>query len=99
MITNPGNACTAAMPPGTPAFSSAAQLTWQQKSVDLAAYAGQTVRLAWRYGSDSAVNEDGWYVDDLALTHVQIPSACISNLIFAEDHESGGFGAWSNVLP
>ncbi len=98
VITNSGNAC-AAMPPGTPAFSSAAQLTWQQKSIDLAAYAGQTVKLAWRYGSDSAVNEEGWYVDDLALTHTQVPGACTSNLIFADGFASGDFAAWSAVFP
>jgi len=98
MITNSGNAC-AAMPAGTPAFSSYAQLAWQQKSIDLSAYAGQTVRLAWRYGSDGSLNGEGWYVDDIALTHAQIPGSCTSGLIFADGFASGDLGAWSAVFP
>jgi bacillopeptidase F (M6 metalloprotease family) len=97
-ITNSGNACTA-MPIGTPAFSSAAQLTWQQKSISLAAYAGQTVKLAWRYGSDGGVDNEGWYVDDIALTHAQIPGTCVNNLIFSDGFASGTSGAWSATVP
>ncbi len=98
-ITNSGNAC-AALPPGTPAFSSAHQpILWLLKSIDLSAYAGETVRLAWRYGSDGGVNDEGWYVDDLALTHVQLPGSCTSNLIFADGFASGDFAAWSSVVP
>jgi choice-of-anchor B domain-containing protein len=97
-ITNSGNAC-AALPSGTPAFSSSNQLTWQQKTVNLAAYAGQTVRLSWRYGSDGATNREGWYVDDVAVTHAQIPGSCILAAILADGFESGGFGAWFAVSP
>jgi choice-of-anchor B domain-containing protein len=97
-ITESGNVCPA-MPPGTPAFSSANQLTWQQKSISLVAYAGQSVKLAWRYGSDSAVDEEGWYVDDIALTHAQIPGICTSGLIFADGFATGTTGAWSNAIP
>jgi choice-of-anchor B domain-containing protein len=97
-ITESGNAC-AAMPPGTPAFSSSNQLTWQQKTVDLGAYAGQTVRLSWRYGSDTAVNREGWYVDDIALTHVQIPGSCSLIALLADGFESGGLAAWAGASP
>ena len=97
-ITHGGNAC-AAMPSGTPAFSSSSQLAWQQKTVSLVAYAGQTVRLSWRYGSDSGVNGEGWYVDDIAVTHAQIPGSCSIVLILADGFESGGFEAWSAAAP
>ena len=97
-ITHGGNACQA-MPSGTPAFSSDNQFTWQQKSVNLSAYAGQTVRIAWRYGSDINLNGDGWYVDDIALTHAQIPGSCVSNLLFADGFASGNSGAWSATVP
>ncbi len=75
------------------------QFTWQQKTVNLSAYAGQTVRLAWRYGSDSSVNGEGWYVDDIVLTHAQIPGACTSSLIFADGFATGTTGAWSAAIP
>jgi uncharacterized repeat protein (TIGR02543 family) len=35
--------------------------------VDLSAYAGQTVELRFRLGSDTSVNRPGWYVDDVSL--------------------------------
>lgn len=98
-ITEAGNACVA-MPPGTPAFSSAGQTaTYLQKTVNLSPWSGQSVRLAFRYGTDGAVTGEGWYVDDLAVTHVQVPGSCQSNGIFTERFEGGSFGAWSAVTP
>jgi len=97
-ITQNGNAC-AALPSGTPAFSSSSQLTWQQKTVDLSPYAGQTLRLSWRYGSDSGVNNEGWYVDDIAVTHVQIPGSCSLVPLLADGFESGGLAAWFAASP
>ena len=98
-ITHSGNACTA-LSSGTPAFSSDAQLaTWLQKSVNLSSYAGQSIRVAWRYGSDGGVNGEGWFVDDVALTHAQVPGACISSLIFADGFAGGDAGAWSATVP
>ncbi len=94
-----GNTCPA-LANGTPAFSSAAQLgTWQQRTVNLSAYAGQSIRLAWRYGTESSQAGEGWYVDDIALTHAQIPGSCTSSLIFADGFASGTTGAWSAAVP
>ncbi len=96
-ITQSGNAC-AALVSGTPAFSSNNQLTWQQKTVNLSAYAGQTVRLSWRYGSNASVDAEGWYVDDIAVTHVQLPALCVATL-FVNGFESGGLNDWSAFSP
>ena len=99
-VTQSGNACAAlSAPPSKPAFSSMDQFTWQPKSVDLAAYDGLTVKLAWRYGSDPGVNGEGWYVDDIALTHAQLPGSCTTTAIFIERFEGGDFGGWSLVVP
>ncbi len=98
-ITHTGNACPA-LASGTPAFSSSSQLTWLQKTVDLSAFSGQTVRLSWRYGSDSGVDGEGWYVDDVAITHAQIPGVCSSDgSVFANGFESGSVVDWSSVGP
>lgn len=43
---------------------------WTEASFDLAAYAGQTVSLRWRFASDSSVNRLGWYVDDIRVAGV-----------------------------
>ncbi len=44
---------------------------WQQETVDLSAYAGQTIQIVWYYfgiQSDSTLN--GWLLDDFELTGV-----------------------------
>jgi hypothetical protein len=40
---------------------------WQRTVVDLSAYAGQTVQLRFRLGTDSSISSTGWYVDDLRV--------------------------------
>jgi subtilisin family serine protease len=44
---------------------------WQRAAFDLSAYAGQTVRVRFRFGSDRYVVDEGWYIDDLLV----IPAA------------------------
>lgn len=42
---------------------------WQERRVPLAAFAGESaVRLRLRLRTDTYVTDDGWYVDDLAVT-------------------------------
>jgi hypothetical protein len=36
--------------------------------VDLSPWAGSSVRLRWRLGTDSSVAKEGWYVDDVRVT-------------------------------
>ncbi|MEO8275205.1 MAG: choice-of-anchor B family protein [Thermoanaerobaculia bacterium] len=100
-VTQTGNACVALQAPfPKPAFSSTTQLVnFVQKSIDLSAYAGQTVKLAWRYGSDTGTNGEGWYVDDIALTHAQVPGSCIQNLLFRDGFETGNLSTWSSTVP
>ncbi|MFI7602939.1 peptidase M6 immune inhibitor A [Actinoplanes sp. NPDC049681] len=40
---------------------------FEKHGYDLSAYAGKQVLLGFRYVSDGAVNEGGWYVDDVAI--------------------------------
>ena len=35
--------------------------------IDLTPYAGQSVQLRWRVGTDRSVNREGWYVDDIRV--------------------------------
>ena len=77
VITHTGNACQ--WPVNTGAFSSQGHFTFDPYTVDLSGYQGQTIRLRWRYGSDGGVNYEGWYVDDIAVTHAEVPSSCTSN--------------------
>ena len=54
------------IPAGTPVYDGT-QTAWQHEEIDLGAYAGQSVRLRFRLRSDSSVEQDGLYVDDLAV--------------------------------
>ena len=69
----------------TPAFSGE-QTTWQQHTADLSAYQGQEVVVRFSYSTDGSVRGAGWFLDNLALSHVQIPGFCQSqiDLIFAD---------------
>lgn len=43
---------------------------WLDGEVDLSAYSGQLVYLAFHAFSDGSVVRDGWYIDDVALTDI-----------------------------
>jgi hypothetical protein len=86
-ITDGGSLCGIAQ--GSGAFTGEGQFTWTQKQVDLTAYAGQSVKLRWLYRTDTAQTGEGWYVDDVAITHAQVPGMCTvgGDAIFANGFE------------
>ena len=43
---------------------------WLEAEVDLSAYAGQRIYIGFNAFSDSSIQRDGWYIDDVALTSV-----------------------------
>jgi bacillopeptidase F (M6 metalloprotease family) len=54
---------------GVPAWQSTSTYAqWQQVSIDLSAYVGQSVRLAFALYTDGSVQYPGFYVDDLLIT-------------------------------
>jgi hypothetical protein len=75
-LTNSGNAC--GFPLNSGAFTGT-NLTWTQKQIDLAAYAGQAVQLRFRFGTDGGVTEAGWWIDDIRISHAQVPGICQSS--------------------
>jgi len=62
-------------PGGTPVFSG--QFDWSQEIFDLSAYAGETAQLRFRFGSDWAVNDEGWYIDDVLICRTRTVSVTI----------------------
>jgi hypothetical protein len=67
-----GNPATGPMP-GRPCY--AGTIPWTAREVDLSAYAGQTVQVRFRFGSDSSTGREGWYVDDIYVSG-QAPAVC-----------------------
>ena len=92
-ITNGGVVCGVAQ--GSGAFTGYGQLAFVPKSVTLGAWAGQIVKLRWLYRSDSQIAGEGWWLDDIALTHTQIAQACSNVGIFVSGFEHGDLLDWT----
>ena len=56
--------------PGTPCYSGATG--WSPARFDLSAYAGQLAQVMFRFGADSYVTFEGWYVDDVAINNTPV---------------------------
>ena len=87
-ITDGGTLCGVAL--GDGAFTGMGHFSWTPYQVDLSAYAGQTVEIRWLYRTDTAQVGEGWYVDDVALTHAQVPGVCtiVGDAIFIDGFDS-----------
>jgi len=59
---------------GEPIFTGHVQKYWEKETINLNAYAGQSVIVRWHFGSDSSVHYPGWYIDDVLFAD---PSAFI----------------------
>jgi len=46
---------------------SGAAVPWRNLSLDLAAYAGNSLRFRFSFVSDSSATEEGWYIDDVGV--------------------------------
>ncbi|MEO6687734.1 MAG: hypothetical protein ABIS07_13210, partial [Dokdonella sp.] len=89
-INSGGTLCGIAQ--GAGVFTGTGHLNWSPYQVDLSSYAGQTVKLRWLYRSDGGTNGQGWFVDDVALTHAQVPGMCTNagDAIFVDGFDPAG---------
>jgi hypothetical protein len=42
---------------------------WREVTFDLSSYVGDTISIAWYFGSSSINTEAGWYIDDISVKH------------------------------
>jgi hypothetical protein len=68
------NAC--GYPRNEPAYTGTNKFTFKSYTVSLAAYDGQDVMVRWNLSTDGAITEEGWYIDDITITHAQVPGSC-----------------------
>jgi choice-of-anchor B domain-containing protein len=73
-ISNSGALC--GITQGSGAYTGMGHLAWSPASVDLASFAGQNVKLRWLYRTDAGQVGEGWFIDDIAISHAQIPGMC-----------------------
>jgi len=57
--------------------------TWTNVSIDLSAYAGQTVSVAFRFATFGSGTAAGWYVDDIALVANPVLTVPATQTIYA----------------
>jgi hypothetical protein len=57
--------------PGVPCFAGLVTV-WTAIQVDLSAFAGQSIQIRWRFGSDAGTVREGWYVDNVRITAPQV---------------------------
>ncbi|MCZ7652465.1 MAG: immune inhibitor A [Thermoanaerobaculia bacterium] len=76
---------------GLPGWCGPNPSPYQQTIADLSAYAGQSVQLRWRIGTDGSVSRPGWDVDAVVV------QACTSAGIFSDGFEVGSAASWSGA--
>jgi len=72
----------------TPVLYDGSSEVWTQACVDLSEYAGQTIRIAFHFATDSGGGSSGWYIDDVSI---------VTGQVFFENPEGfeSGVGEWS----
>jgi len=83
---------------GRPSFTGSNVPNWAQHSADLSAWAGSEVLVRWIFSTDVGATAEGWYVDDIEVTHAQVPSACTVPPLFEDGFESGDTSVWSTTV-
>jgi len=62
------------LPTGT--YFTGTSTTYAQYSGSLGTWANQDVVIRWVLSTDTSVNGTGWFVDDIAITNVEVPTSC-----------------------
>ncbi len=50
---------------------------WTQYQTNLAAFAGQNVKIRWRFTTDGGAEFQGFYLDNVAVSNVNLPGTCV----------------------
>lgn len=64
---------------------------WHETQVDLSAFADHPIHLRFRFASDSSVDREGWYIDDVRI------EACEG--VFFDNFELGDTSLWTASVP
>lgn len=80
--------------PGRPAWSGS-QLQWRDAMVDLGdKYLGEKVQFRFRMVSDASVAEDGFWLDDVKMSHVYYQEIISCDVCQSEDNAVPFSGLW-----
>jgi hypothetical protein len=73
-------------PNGQPAFTGT-NLNWVPYAFDLSSFSGE-IQLRFLFSTDGAAEETGWWLDELAISHVQVPGSCENEFLFGNGFEN-----------
>ncbi len=65
------------LPTGT--YFTGTNNSYAQYSASLATWANQDIMIRWLLSTDTSITSTGWWVDDITITNVEVPSSCTSN--------------------
>lgn len=65
---------------------------WDQESVDLSQFVGQTIRIRFGFTSDSTITGPGWYIDDLQVVAEDLPAGVSAVAINGAQVDEGDAG-------
>lgn len=69
-----GNGC--GYPTTQGVFAGSTSGAFVNRTRSLTSFAGQTIQVRWRFTSDGAAEEEGFYLDDVQVTNGSSPAAC-----------------------
>lgn len=75
------HAGSANQPQGIPLWDGA-QLSWVQESIDLSDFKGESIKIRWSLHSDSELVLDGFYIDDVLISHIDVTTGTDANADF-----------------
>lgn len=81
----PINACAYLALQG--AFSGTTNTLFNTFTTSLASFAGQTVRVRWRFSSDPGSEEEGFYLDEVSITNASTPGMCVNDFLLRDGFE------------
>jgi hypothetical protein len=55
--------------------------TWTEVTFSLSQFANQEIIIRWRFGSDTSVQGNGWFIDDVMITGYSIKTGIISGTV------------------
>ena len=85
VMNNQNSTDACGYPNGQPAFTGS-NLTWTNYSFDLSGFSGQ-IQIRWQFSTDGAATDQGWWVDDVSISHVQVGGICSSAELFENGFE------------
>jgi len=51
---------------------------WTEYKSSLSSFAGQTVRIRWRFTTDPGAEFEGFFLDTISITNVKLPGSCVA---------------------